>query len=484
VQQTEAVTDRCAFLGVDLGTSGLKLCLVDEGGVVVAEEEATYDVDGTVAGRAEIDPEIWYRALIAAGGRLLATLDGFTPPVRIRAIGWSGQMHGAVLDPPGGHGRSRAILWPDQRAERVLPRWRELSEPTLARLGNPLVPGMAGPILTAVGAEQPGVVRAYVAPKDWLRRRFTDDVVTERSDASASLLWDVVADDWCAAATRLAGLDPAELPQVVDCVDVVGHTRWPLGRAPVPVVAGGADTGCALTALRGHLDQRGALRPGPSTVFVILGTGIQLLRTGVSPKARLDPTTHIYADCDGGWYEMLAIQNGGLSLSWAGDALGSDWEALVGMAARAPAGSLGARFLPFLTGERGGLALPTSTGGWVGLTRSTGRCELARSVFEGYAFSVRRGLELLGVGDAEIVVSGGGGRDPWVRELLATVLGRELRYVALRSASAVGAAMLAARCVGTSIPVAAELVTVAPGSSAGQLDAAYDDWVAALPRPD
>lgn len=484
MQQTGAVTDRYAFLGVDLGTSGLKLCLVDEEGVVVAEEEASYDVDRTVPGQAEIDPEVWHQALIAAGERLRATLDGFTSPVRIGAIGWSGQMHGAVLDPPGGHGRSRAILWPDQRAERVLPRWRALPEPRLARLGNPLVPGMAGPILTAVGAEQPGVVRAYVAPKDWLRRTITDDVVTERSDASASLLWDVVADDWCAAATRLAGLDPAELPRVVDCEDVVGHTRWPHGPTPVPVVAGGADTACALTALRGALAAEGAPRPGPPTVFVILGTGIQLLRTGIRPKARLDPTTHIYADCDGGWYEMLAVQNGGLSLSWAGDALGSDWEALVAMAARAPAGSRGARFFPFLTGERGGLALPTSTGGWVGLTRSTGQCELARSVFEGYAFSVRRGLELLGAGETEIVVSGGGARDPWVRELLATVLGRALRYVSLRSASAVGAAMLAARGVGRSLPVAAALVTVTPGSSAEKLDAAYDDWVAALPRQD
>ena len=478
------MADRPGYLGVDLGTSGLKLCLVDDTGGIVAEAEASYDVEGTEAGHAEIDPGQWQGALVATGERLAADLATRGRDVQVAAIGWSGQMHGTVLESQSpDQDRPRAILWADQRAASVLDRWRRLPAPDRARLGNPLAPGMAGPILTAVASEHPGRVTTYTAPKDWLRRRLTGDVVTERSDASASLLWDIVGDTWSTAAVRLAGLDPTGLPDVVDSAAVVGHTRWPSLDQPVPVVAGGADTACALTALR-HSFSAGA-KPQRDQVATIvnLGTGIQLLRTEATPAARTDPTTHIYANCQAGWYEMFAIQNGGLALTWAQDVLGLGRGAMVAEASRAPAGSRGVRFLPFLAGERGALAMPTSTAAWVGLTRAASRADLARSVLEGYAFTVRRGLELLGADDGPLIVSGGGARDPWLLDLLAAVLGRAYSHVALRSASAVGAAVLAARGVGASLRVAAEVIEV-PGRRSDRLDEAYADWVTALPQAD
>ena len=467
-----------SFLGIDLGTSGLKLTLVAEDGVVLAESEASYDVQTPQPGFAETDPDVWMAALRGAAARL-------TVGPGLQAIGVTGQMHGVVLAREDGRPTRPAVLWPDQRAAWVLPRWVGLPRETRARLANPIFAGMAGPMLTWLRQNEPadldaaGLVRS---PKDWVRAQLTGDRVTERSDASATLLWDVTTDDWSTAASAAAGVRVDQLPEVVGSDSVVGKATWPpIGEAQVQehptvsVVAGGADTACALSAL-----QAGGLASNRAdTVVVNVGTGVQIIRPGVTPTARDAPVSHLYADADGGWYEMLAVQNGGLALSWCQDVLGLDWDSFIALAATARPGSEGLSFVPFLAGERGGLAGPGARAGWLGGTRSTGRAELARSAFEALAFTVRRGIELLGATASDIVLSGGGARDPWVRRLIADVQGRSVSYVALRSASGVGAAVLAARAVGVDLSVTADVVEV-PASPSPALGDAYGRWCRAV----
>jgi xylulokinase len=465
-----------SFLGIDLGTSGLKLTLVGEDGRVLAEAEASYRVRTPQPGFAETDPDTWMQALRDAATRL-GDADG------LRAIGVTGQMHGVVLAGDDGRPTRPAVLWPDQRAASVLPRWLAMPDDARARLANPVSAGMAGPMLTWLRDHEPASLDAAGlarSPKDWVRAQLTGDRVTERSDASATLLWDVTSDDWSTAATELAGVRSDQLPEVVASDAVVGKATWPpAGDADVregptvAVVAGGADTACALSAL-----QAGGLAPGRAEVVVVnVGTGVQILRPGVTPSPRPAPVSHLYADAHGGWYEMLAVQNGGLALSWCQDVLGLDWDSFVALAATAPPGSGGLSFVPFLAGERGGLAGPDASAGWLGGTRSTGRAELARSAFEALAFTVRRGIELLGVTDSsDVVLSGGGARDPWVRRLITDALGRPASYVSLRSASGVGAAVLAARAVGVDLAVTAEVVEV-PASPSPALEDAYRRWL-------
>jgi xylulokinase len=305
----------------------------------------------------------------------------------------------------------------------------------------------------------------------------TGERATERSDASATLLWDAVSDGWSQDALRLSGLSRAQLSPVVGSDAVVGRARFGPAAVPVaddvPVVAGGADTACALTALT----TVGAPDGWHDSLVVNVGTGVQILRPGLEAGPRLDPVTHLYADTDGGWYEMLAIQNGGLALSWVQNVLGLRWPELVAAARQARPGAGGATFVPFLTGERGGVAPPGATSSWTGLTRSTGRAELARAAFEGVAFAIRRGVELLGGARGPVLLSGGGAREPWVRQLIADVIGAPTRYVDLRSASALGAAVLAARGVGYDLPVKAAVVDVLPSHDA-ELDEAYQRWSA------
>jgi len=470
-------------LGVDLGTSGLKLVLLARDGTVVAESEASYDVAHPRPGWSQTDPATWTGALARALDDLAARAgDG----VVVRAVGVAGQMHAAVLADAAGLPLAPAVLWTDARAADRLDRWRALPEPVRARLANPLVPGMTGPVLDWFAAHDPALCdrAAHVLlPKDVVRAWLVDDAAlpagtTDRSDAAGTLLWDVTRDAWADDVVAHLDLPGRLLPGVAPSDAVAGTTsrlaRWfPASGTAVPVVVGGGDTPVARLAV------------GAPGLHVNLGTGAQAMAALDRPAPVADAVVHTFADTgageDAGWYRLAAVQNAGLALDWALRMLGLSWEDAVALARSAPAGAGGVTFLPFLTGERGGVAGPGARGAWTGLGESTGRAELVRAAVEGMVFAVAAAVDLLDapgtdpstgpVGpasagtrspdrDAEVVVTGGGTREPLVRELLADALGRPVRRVGLRSATAVGAALLAAR--GTGDPVEPATTTAAP----------------------
>ncbi|RBY96516.1 carbohydrate kinase [Blastococcus sp. TF02-8] len=423
---------REVVLGADLGTSGLKLVALDESGAVVAEAEAAYEYRRPAPDRAEIDVAVWRSAFDSA----LAELG----VVRVRALGLSGQMHGAVLVDDAGRALRPALLWPDSRATAELEHWRAMPAADRAALANPLVPGMTGPMLAWLAAHEPALVEraaAVLLPKDAFRTALAPDgpLVTDRSDASATLLWDVVADGWSTAAPVPAELLPAVRPSQ----QVVATAALPMGE--VPVVVGGADTPLALLAAGAS----GGLQ-------VNLGTGAQVLRLGWVPAPADDPVVHGYADTRGGWYAMAALRNGGSAWAWVCGVLGLTWPELFAAAESVPDAG-GAVFRPFLTGERGGVAGPDDRGGWDGLGAGTTRAHLARAAVEGVVDAVGAAAALIGGPDdgAPVVLTGGGARSPLVQQLLADTLQRPVRALSLRSASAVGAALVAAAGTGTEL---------------------------------
>jgi xylulokinase len=456
------------LLGADLGTSGLKLVALDEDGAVVAESEAGYAVERPAPDSAEIEVGTWRRAFDDALAALTAGLGG----APVRSLGLSGQMHGAVLVDAAGAALRPAMLWPDRRATTELAAWRSMPEADRAALANPLVAGMTGPMLAWLARHEPGTVaraHAVVLPKDAFRATLLADPappVTDRSDASATLLWDVVADGWAAAAVAAAGIPPALLPAVRPSTEVAGTVRLPAG--DVPVVVGGADTPLALLAAG-----------TTSGIQVNLGTGAQLLRPGSAARAAGDPVVHTYADVTGGWYAMAALQNGGSAWSWVCGVLGLTMAELFAAAGSAAAGAGGVVFRPFLTGERGGVAGPADRGAWTGLHAGTTRADLARAAVEGVAFAIGAASTLLDPPEGEpVVLTGGGGRSTVVQQLLADVLGRPVRYLPLRSASAIGAALLGARGTGPDVvPQRGAGPVVEPRPVAGLADAA-DRWAA------
>jgi xylulokinase len=430
------------LLGADLGTSGLKLVALDLSGAVVAETEASYEVEHPLPGCAETDVRVWRRALDGALHRMAGAIAGS----RVQGLGLAGQMHGLVLVDRAGAALRPALLWSDRRAGAELTAWRGLPPADRAALANPLVPGMSGPMLAWLIRNEPEVVAraaAAVLPKDALRATLlpgADPRTTDRSDASATLLWDVPADRWSAAALAAADIPAGLLPEVRPGTDVAGTATLPMGE--VPVVVGGADTPLALLAAGTAVG-----------VQVNLGTGVQLLRPGARPRPVQEPLVHTYADAAGGWYEMAALENGGSAWTWVCGVLGMSWAELFEAAGTATPGAGGAEFRPFLAGERGGVAGPDDRAAWTGLHPGTTRADLARSAVEGVVSAVGAAFALLAEPDdgAPVVLTGGGARSVLVQQLLADVLRRPVRYVRVRSASAVGAAMLAGRGTGVDV---------------------------------
>ena len=465
------------YVGADLGTSGLKLVAVDADGSVVAEAEQAYPVQTPRPGWTEADPQTWVSALRAACESVAPQLRGH----RVAGLGIAGQMHGLVLCAADGRPVRPAMLWPDRRAEVALPAWRSLPPQARARLANPLVAGMTGPMLAWAAAAEPDVLAsATVAllPKDYVRSVLGGPACTERSDASATLLWDVESDGWATDLVAELGLRGDLLPDVRDSAAVVAEAAWPADDTAargVPLVVGAADTAAALHA-------GGGLAPG--AVQVNLGSGAQVLCGVDEPKPATDPATHLYADPVGGWYAMAAIRNAGLALDRVRHLLDLTWDDLFGLAETTAPGAGGVSFLPFLSGERGGVAGPSSRGAWLGLDDRTTRAELARAALEGMVFAVRRGVDLVGARPAQVRVSGGGTRSPAVRQALADVLGAELELVPARSASAIGAAMLAAQGAGSALPITSQVTTVVSPGPAPELSVAYERWSERLPSAD
>ncbi|NYI07222.1 xylulokinase [Allostreptomyces psammosilenae] len=441
-----------ALLGIDLGTSGLKALLLAEDGTVLGEESAGYAVHAPAPGQAETDPEHWWAATRDAVGRLRRRL----PHVRVRGLCVDGQMHGLVLTDAHGTPTRPAICWPDQRAGKDLAAWAALPEAARARLANPLTPGMYGPLLawaTRADAAAVHAARWALLPKDWLRHRLTDRAATDPSDASATLLWDVPADDWHTEAVEAAGVDPGLLPPVAAsgarAGELTRRAAEALGLAPgLPVAVGAGDTPAALlgTGL------------GPDGAQLTVGSGAQLVRRlprlpepGTPPAP---PRTHLYRTADPhGWYEMAALQNAGIALDWARRLLGASWEELYATAdpRRRPPGAEGVVFLPQLTGERTGPG--GARGTWTGMGLSTTRDHLLQAALEGVAYALLDvARDLRGGCPPSLLVAGGGTRDPRMRRLLADVLGATLHRVDTASASAAGAALLAADAAGLPRP--------------------------------
>jgi xylulokinase len=422
-------------LGADVGTSGLKVVALSVDGAVVAEGEAGYAYASSRPGRAESDVAVWRQALEDVLDRL--ELGGR----RVLALGLAGQMHGAVLVDETGRALAPALLWPDSRASAELTRWRALPGTDRAALANPLAPGMTGPMLGWLAGHRPDLVEraaAVLLPKDALRVALVpgSPLVTDRSDASATLLWDVPAERWSVKAVRAAGVDEGLLPAIRPSAEVV--TELHRDDARVPVVVGGADTPLAMLAA--------GVRDG---LQINLGTGVQVLRPGARPEAVPDPVVHLYADVGDGWYGMAALQNGGSVWAWTAGILGVPEVQFFELAASASPGAGGVAFSPWLVGERGGVAQPQDRAGIAGLSAQTTRADLARAAVEGVVVAIGRAVRLLGeTGDGEVLLTGGGGRASVVRTLLARELGRPVTWRPLRSASATGAAMLAARGIG------------------------------------
>ncbi|MEO2169574.1 MAG: xylulokinase [bacterium] len=417
------------FLGVDVGTSAVKVLLVDGGEQVQAEAAVPLAVSRPHPLHSEQDPEDWWRATEAA----IAQVRRQAPAelLATRAIGLSGQMHGATL--LGGDQRvlRPAILWNDGRSTAEC---RELlkREPRMPEItGNLAFPGFTAPKLLWVQRHEPEIaarIRRVLLPKDYLRLRMTGEAVTDQADAAGTLWLDVGRRRWSPEMLAATGLDESAMPRLIEGNQISGELRPAVARAwglgPGVLVAGGAGDNAA-----GAIGA-GVVRPGEA--MLSLGTSGVYLLAGDHFAPNPGSASHAFCHAlPGRWVQTAVLLSAASCLSWVAGATGGGAEGDLVAAAAATDRDPHLLFLPYLSGERTPWNDPELRGAFVGLSHLTTREDLVRSVLEGVAFAFADGQDaLLASGGSvdSVLVSGGGARSLFWGRILASALGRELLY--------------------------------------------------------
>jgi len=431
-------------LGLDLGTSSAKAVVIDAGGRVLSQASAGYAVTSAADGYAETEPAHWWSAVTACTREAVRAAGA-----RPSAIGLSGQMHGLVMASADGRALRPALLWADSRATGCLRAYRRLGSGALARLANPLAPGMTGPMLKWIAENEPRTYREArwaLQPKDWLRARLTGEVHAEPSDASATLLYDVLGDRWDLEVVSALGLEASLLAPLLPSAGaaagyLTAEAATELGLpAGHPVAAGAGDTAAA--ALGSGI--------GPGDIQLTIGTGAQVIRPLAAPVSRADAGVNLYRSATpDGWYQMGATISAGISLNWVREIMNASWEELYASADH-PGQAHDPIFVPHLSGERTPYSDPALRGSWTGLSLAADRVSLLRGTLEGAAFSICDALDAL-LGEhrpPRLRLAGGGTLAAGWRQLLADVLGLPLYAVDVPAASGRGAALLGAHAAG------------------------------------
>lgn len=431
------------YLGIDLGTSGVKCVLVGADGRRIAEGAAGLCSRRPRPGWSEQDPGDWWRAAREAVADVRSRHE--RELAAVRAIGLSGQMHGATLLDAAGRVLRPAILWNDGRSvaqcgmlERREPRAREIT-------GNRAMPGFTAPKLLWVAEHEPQIfarVSRVLLPKDYLRLQLTGDAVSEMSDAAGTLWLDVGARRWSLEMLAATGLPAEAMPRLVEGSEPSGRLRAgpaaELGLAPGIVVAGGAGDNAAGAV------GAGVIRRGDA--FVSLGTsGVYFVAADRFAPAP-ERAVHAFCHClPGTWHQMAVSLSAASCLSWLSSVSGAASEAALLAEAEAAQHDGGVLFLPYLSGERTPHDDPNARGVFFGIGHETTRADLCRAVLEGVAFAFADGQDALlaaGAPIERVSVIGGGARSRLWGVILASALGRSLDY---REGGATGPAFGAAR---------------------------------------
>lgn len=468
------MADQRLLMGIDLGTSSVKVLLATIEGRVAGQGAAEYGIDRPAPDRAEQHPDAWWRGIVEATALALAAAaqgpDGGRPAERVVAIGLSGQMHGLVLVSGAHQPLAPAVIWPDQRSgDEVAGLTERLGGAEVIRLtGGRLASGFMAASLAWFRRHDPALLdRAAVcmSPKDVVRLRMTGEVATEPSDGSGTGMLNPATRRWAPEILAGVGIGPDLLPPLLEASSVAGALRpaaaAELGLPPgIPVVVGGGDT---------PIGMLGAGLTSRETFMLSLSTGGQLAAPSSEPDT--DPTGVTLTYCSvlppgpaaAGWYRMAAILSAGLALRWLRDEVFEDtgadaYSRMLDLAATVPPGSRGLVFLPYLAGERSPHLDPHARGVLLGLTAAHGRAELARAVVEGITlgcYDASRGLAEEGKLGSTITLTGGGGRSPEWQRIVADVFGLPVRHLESGEQAALGACLLAGGGIGVLDTIAA-----------------------------
>ena len=448
-----------AYLGIDVGTGGTRALVIDTQGNVVASASAEHQHFASPRpGWAEQDPRDWWQACGTAVRKALQ--NSGMQAEDIACVGFSGQMHGAVLLDASHEVVRPALIWCDQRSEAQCAELEQMfGRDALIRMTcNPPLTNFTLTKFLWVRENEPKNwerVAHVMLPKDYVRFRLTGERAIDMADASGTLLLDVANRKWSKEVLAKTGIKESLLPALFESPDVCGKVSAAGAeatglRAGTSVVAGAGDQAAGAVGM-------GIARVG--AVSATIGTsGVVFASTD---RPAMDPAGRLHTFCHaipGRWHVMGVTQAAGLSLRWYRDNFGAaspgfqkkdgrdPYDVFAEEAAAAPAGSEGALWVPYLMGERTPHLDPNARAALVGLTASHTRAHVIRAILEGVAFSLKDTFTIfqeMKIPVTSIRLGGGGARSPLWRQIQADVYGRDVEIVAAEEGAAYGAAILA-----------------------------------------
>jgi xylulokinase (EC 2.7.1.17) len=429
------------YIGIDLGTSGVKAILLSEEGDVVASQTEKLTVFRPHPLWSEQDPEQWWQAT----DRAIKALSQQHSLQGVKALGIAGQMHGATLLDKQQRVLRPAILWNDGRCAQECQLLEEAVKNSRQITGNLMMPGFTAPKLLWVKRHEPEIfaqVDKVLLPKDYLRLRITGEFASDMSDAAGTMWMDVAKRDWSDVMLAACGLSRDNMPALFEGCEITGTLLPSVAQAwnmpAVPVVAGGGDNAAGAVGVGMADAGQAMLSLGTSGVYFAVSEGFLS-----KPESAVHSFCHALP---GRWHLMSVMLSAASCLDWAAKLTGMEnVPALISAAQSADENAGPVWFLPYLSGERTPHNNPQAKGVFFGLTHQHGPAELARAVLEGVGFALADGMDVVhacGVTPKSVTLIGGGARSAYWRQMLADISGQQLDY---RTGGDVGPALGAAR---------------------------------------
>lgn len=431
------------YIGIDLGTSSVKLMLVDEKGNIRNEETREYPVYYPSSGWSEQNAEDWWNAICEG---LPALLDGFDGQ-DVRGIGVAGQMHGLVILDREDRVIRPTILWNDGRTDKETAYLNEVVgvEQLFENTGNIAFAGFTAPKILWVRENEPenfARISKIMLPKDYVNYLLTGVHCTDYSDASGMLLLDVKNKRWSREMLDICGITEAQMPGLYESFEVVGTIKAELAEAfginkRAVVVAGAGDNAAAAI---------GTGTVGDGKCNISLGTSGTVFVSSDSFSGDVKQAIHSFCHSDGGYHLMGCILSAASCNKWFCDEILNTKDYKSEENAITELGKNEVFFLPYLMGERSPINDANATGMFIGLRPNTSRADMYQAVLEGVAFAIKDNLERIkkfGIHVKSSCLCGGGAKSKTWREILANVLDIELTIPVTEQGPGYGSAILA-----------------------------------------
>lgn len=429
------------LLGIDIGTSGCKVLLINGEGEIVQQENAEYPIATPQPGWTEQNPEDWWSGVLTCLGKMDVS--------QVKGIGVTGQMHGSVFLDEKGEVIRPALLWNDQRTQKECEEIEtKVGKDRLMEItGNPALTGFQLPKVLWLKNNEPdrfARLNQVLLPKDYIRFKLTGEYATEVSDASGTGCFDLKTRSFSTEILEKLGLHPSLFPKSFESDEITGHTNLESLPKGVPVVGGGGDQAAAAVGT-------GAVVPG--VISISLGTSGVVFTSIPSSKYDQSGAAHTFCHANRGYHAMGVMLSCGGAVRWYRDTFGAgrSYDQISEAAKTIPAGCEGLSFLPYLAGERCPHNDPNARSVFAGATLAHALSHFDRALFEGVTFGLMdcfETLKALGAESKSIRVTSGGAKSEFWVQMIADVLQADCQRISIDEGPAFGAAILAGVGIG------------------------------------